>query len=307
MKQIPIHLISGFLGSGKTTFLKNFLLADTKGIKMAVVQNEFAPGNTDGQTLKREVNKEFDLLEFNNGSIFCVCLLSGFISGLDKFIEKHRPDIILIETSGMSDPIAVGEIFNGDINRQYYLASITSIVDAVNFLKVHQNIPQIKNQLMIAHKIIINKTDLSIDTVKIKNYIRQINPSSDIFETTFCQIPFDQFIKELLEKRESKNIPKILPINTGNSHIRSAILKTSKSIAKNHVKDFLISLQKESYRVKGFIISSNGEIVSVQCVGDQYSIKSISSTIKKTELIAIGENMTVKKLKRIYMSYYQAV
>ena len=74
VKKIPFHIISGFLGSGKTTFLKRVIAKYGGQVNVGIIQNEFAPSNIDGAELRKSGN-DFHLLEINNGSVFCVCLL----------------------------------------------------------------------------------------------------------------------------------------------------------------------------------------------------------------------------------------
>src|SRR4030042_6503640 len=105
MVKTPVYLIAGFLGSGKTTFIQQAIDHFSGKCRTGIVQNEFAPASIDGKELKRMTSSDFDLLEINNGSIFCVCLLSGLIFSLKKFVEKYQPDILLIESSGLSDVI----------------------------------------------------------------------------------------------------------------------------------------------------------------------------------------------------------
>ena len=88
MKKIPFYLVTGFLGSGKTTLIKQFIerYADSK--KIAIIQNEYAEVNIDSRELKL-TGKSFELLEMNNGSVFCVCLLGSFIHSLADFIHQQ--------------------------------------------------------------------------------------------------------------------------------------------------------------------------------------------------------------------------
>ena len=279
------------------------MLNDSYGVKIGIVQNEFAPANIDGNIIKREVNRDFELLEFNNGSIFCVCLLSGFIEGLKSFAQQHQPDVILIETSGMSDPIAVGEIFSSEKDDLFYLASVTSIVDASNFLKVHCRIPQIKNQLMVADNIIINKIDLSNNTDEIKSKIKQLNPTAEIVETTFCNIPLEKFEINPKINLKPKLFPQFQSINTGQTLVKSAILKTAKAIDDREISGFMKSLQNIAYRSKGYLLSNQGKVYSVQGIMDQIEVDLIEATSQRTEIIAIGEGMTVKVLKNLYNNF----
>lgn len=98
MAKIPFYLVTGFLGSGKTTLLKRYLDKYSDEKKIAVIQNEFAEINVDSREL-RKTGKSFELLEMNNGSVFCVCLLGDFVSSLSDFILQHHPDMIVLEAS----------------------------------------------------------------------------------------------------------------------------------------------------------------------------------------------------------------
>ena len=134
MIKIPFILVTGFLGSGKTTFLKK-ALSKIHDRKIAVVQNEFAPANIDGIELKNEVG-DFHLLEINNGSVFCVCLLSNFIASLSRFVDECQPDMVFMEASGLSDPIAIAQLFDDHALRdRLYLSGVWTIVDCSVLLK----------------------------------------------------------------------------------------------------------------------------------------------------------------------------
>ena len=83
---IPLYLITGFLGSGKTSFLKYFLQQNEgKRGKLAVIQNEFSPVSIDGKEIQQM--GDYRILEVNIGSVFCVCLLGSFVSSLAAFFE----------------------------------------------------------------------------------------------------------------------------------------------------------------------------------------------------------------------------
>ena len=103
MGKTPFFLITGFLGSGKTTFLKMITTQFGNKLRIGIVQNEFAPGAVDGTELKNS-GSSFEILEVNNGSVFCVCLLGSFIKSLSEFVETHQPDMLFLEASGLSDP-----------------------------------------------------------------------------------------------------------------------------------------------------------------------------------------------------------
>ena len=153
MKKIPFYLVTGFLGSGKTTLIKQFIdrYADSK--KIAIIQNEYADVNIDSRELK-QTGKSFELLEMNNGSVFCVCLLGSFVHSLADFIHQHQPDLVILEASGLSDPITISQIISSSALRNLiWLAHSYTIVDALNFQKtierVGRNTQQIRVQIQL--------------------------------------------------------------------------------------------------------------------------------------------------------------
>ena len=124
MKKIPIYIITGFLGSGKTTFIKNIIKKTSDKLKIGIVQNEFAPANVDSVELK-QLSKNFEVLEVNRGSVFCACLFNNFTKSLEEFIEATRPDIIIIEATGLADPISIAELFQSqNIKEKIYLSRV---------------------------------------------------------------------------------------------------------------------------------------------------------------------------------------
>jgi G3E family GTPase len=144
---IPLHIVSGFLGSGKTTFLKEILSQLPADRKTAIIQNEFAPVSIDGAELKN-TGSHFDLLELNNGSVFCVCLLSDFVTSLHDFILQKSPDLIILEASGLSDTTSIAEILSHPLLAgRIFLASNWCIIDALNFLRSGKMQQRINHQI----------------------------------------------------------------------------------------------------------------------------------------------------------------
>ena len=132
-------LVTGFLGSGKTTFLKRLLRNTPEDLKIAVIQNEFAPSNVDGEELMQSTDGAFELLEINNGSVFCVCLLGTFVRSLSEFMDVHHPDVVIMEASGLSDPAGIAELFQSDIlSKKVFFKEAWCIVDAAHFGKIER-------------------------------------------------------------------------------------------------------------------------------------------------------------------------
>ena len=102
---MKMYLITGFLGAGKTTLIKNILQA-LHGQKIYLIVNEFGKEGIDGALLQ-ELGAAID--EISNGSIFCVCRLDKFEASLEEAV-REQPDIILVETSGLADPTNIRKI-----------------------------------------------------------------------------------------------------------------------------------------------------------------------------------------------------
>lgn len=302
MIKTPIYLVTGYLGSGKTTFIRQILETYTGKEKIAIIQNEFAPANVDGQDLKRHINKDFELLEINNGSVFCVCLLSGFVKSLKAFVNEHKPGLILMEASGLSDPVSIGQIFgSAELQDDVFLIGVICIIDAVNFVRMHSKMPQISHQIMIADHIVINKTDLPCNLQEIDSAINKINPLAKKHYTVESNIPYDTIlgITGSIDQKAQKKY--FFPQGVSNRpDIQSIVLKTSKPMKFDNLQRFLKYISGSCYRVKGTIILDNGKTISIQLVAGDYRFEEIITSSKLTELIAIGEGISVQYLKSAY-------
>ena len=297
MNKIPVYIITGFLGSGKTTLLKHLLSNYSKDKKLAIVQNEFAPHNLDGQELKESSTREFNLLEVNNGSVFCVCLLSDFVKSFNTFIDNYKPDIVLFEASGLSDPTSVGEIFGSSILKdKIYLVDSICIVDVTNFLKLEKMQQRMVHQVQMADKIILNKTDLSKDYQEVEISVKKINPFAKILNSSYCEVETEELFQEI-----AKGF-KIVPKSLGKPEIQSIVFKTSKAITASSAIILLEALCQKMIRVKGFLLLDNGRTIAVQFSGNTLETKDIDRTIKQTELVAMGFEMTYEEVKGLYLS-----
>jgi G3E family GTPase len=302
MSKSPIYLITGYLGSGKTTFIRQIIETYTGEKKIAVIQNEFAPANVDGIDLKRQTNKYFELLEINNGSVFCVCLLSGFVNSLKAFVNEHKPGFILMEASGLSDPVSIGQIFGSpELQDEVFLAGVICIVDAANFIKMNSMMHQIGHQLMIADEILINKTDLYHDLEEIKTAINKINPLARKHFTIQSNTPYNSIFQTTFntdQKTQKRYF--FLQGDSNRPDIQSVVLRTSKPMKSKNLQSFLKTISENCYRLKGTIILDNGKVFSVQLVAADYKFEEIVPSSKQTELIAIGKEISPRYLKTAY-------
>ncbi|KAJ3091412.1 hypothetical protein HK102_000638 [Quaeritorhiza haematococci] len=188
-KKIPVTVLTGFLGSGKTT-LMNYILKAYHGKRIAVIENEFGEVGIDDALVK--IDSEEEVFEMNNGCICCTVRgdLIRILGTLAK--KKDKFDMVLVETTGLADPAPVAQTFfvDPDVQAHYILDAIVTMVDC-KFLLMHldeEKPEDVENeaveQIAFADRILLNKTDLvtpaEIETLKTR--IRGINAVAQIYE-----------------------------------------------------------------------------------------------------------------------------
>ncbi len=292
---IPFHIVSGFLGSGKTTFMKEILSQLPEDQKTGIIQNEFAPVNVDGAELNSS-GKNFRLLEINNGSVFCVCLLGDFVTSLNEFIDCHSPDLIILEASGLSDTTSIAEILSHPLLLgKIYLAANWCVVDAVHFRKHLRMQQRINHQVRMADVVLINKTDLADGEIpELTAAIKAINPFAEIYPTTWCQIPFHP------EKLPGLRFMPMQSSSLSRPDIHSMVLKTTRTIKEEKLKHFLGIWSPLAYRIKGYVRLDEDITVSVQCVSGQVEIRPVTWWPGPTELIALTDQFTLREWNRSF-------
>ena len=157
---IPVTILTGFLGSGKTTVL-NHILSKQKGLKIAVLVNEFGEIGIDNDLI---VKTDEDIVELTNGCICCT-INGELLDAINSVLENKDIEYLIIETTGLADPLPVAMTVNS-ARDQLRLDSIITLIDAENFNSEILSSQIARSQIIYGDIILINKCDL-VDEEKI--------------------------------------------------------------------------------------------------------------------------------------------
>lgn len=223
MERLPVTVLSGFLGAGKTTVL-NHLLAEAEGMRIAVIVNDMSEVMIDARLIRPEALKRVDaeMIEMSNGCICCT-LREDLLQEVAKLAKEGKFDYLVIESTGISEPLPVAVTWSFSpeglepLEAISRLDTMATVVDGERFLEELQRAESLASRGMVEDSDTRNIADLLIDQVefadvlllnkidrlqpadaaKVEAFLRRLNPDAKIIPTTYGRVS----PKELLDTR----------------------------------------------------------------------------------------------------------
>ncbi len=282
-RKTKLCLLTGFLGAGKTTLLKE-LMSSFHNRKIGVIVNDFGKVNIDYRLVEEE---GMTMAEVSNGSIFCACVKDKFVDSLIA-MASYDLELLFIEASGLADPSNIQTILDGigrKTNDQYEYQASICVIDGETFIKMSGILPALKRQVEYSSIVLVNKADLfDLETkTELIRKVHELNAGAEVIVTTYCKFNVERLFETTAVPsnldQETSNTPETRPVTIA--------MEASEPLDLEKLKAFVKETIPSTYRLKGFIHSSDGDF-EISAVNERMEIKLAEKALTKTELIAIS-------------------
>lgn len=292
---MELYLITGFLGAGKTTFLREFV-RQFAGKRLRLIINEFGKAGVDGALL-RDVNAV--MAEITNGSIFCACRLDKFEEELHRCIADS-PDVVIVEASGLSDPTSVQTVLGREEFSAIQYRGSVCLVDTPRLERVLHTARVCPKQLMVSSLVLLNKTDLASEEQvhAAAAAVRERNPEAVVRTTQFGA--FDPaWMRDIhpLGGTDMTGQPDI--------QLQKQLIELDPAMTVEQLTGALRLIAEDSWRIKGFA-RLEGRCLLVDCVGPAVRISDTNiETEQENRLVLLaGPGMPLRRAVKQAIQWY---
>jgi G3E family GTPase len=298
--RLPVTVISGFLGSGKTT-LVNYILANQHGLRTAVIVNEIGEIGIDAELI---IAASDSMVELSNGCI-CCSLNNDLVDAAFRVLQRdNKIDYLIVECSGVADPLPIALTFlRSELRDLVRIDSVVTIADADNFSLDLFADTAAENQLRYADTVLLNKCDLAaterLCPIEIK--IRSIRQAARILRTTRCRVPLPLLLG--VERFQSDRDP-LGDLDCDHTHLtndgfEALSFETEQPFSADKLQSFLEQLPVDVFRAKGILWVAESDTPHVfHLVGQRFTLdKAQQRTPMRNRLVLIGRNLDRQRLR----------
>lgn len=280
---IKVIMLTGFLGTGKTTLL-SAMLDKYKDEKIGVIVNDFGQVCIDGILIERD---GITMMELPNGSIFCACIKDTFLNSLIAMSDNDI-NYLFIEASGLADPSGMLQILKAISSRtvrEYDYIGSVCVVDVETFMDYYDLLPALHQQVANSGVIIVNKADLVEEGLitKVLNTLTSINPQAAIYVTSYCRVD----LRKIIERLSIPEIDGTDSTNTVENRPKTFILSSGERLPYLDFVNLVRNLSPNAYRIKGFANTTEGNVF-VSAVKNHVSISPWDRPVKETKITVIS-------------------
>ena len=287
MLPVPVTIVSGFLGAGKTTLVNNILSGD-HGLSIAVIVNDVGTINVDAELL---AGKSDGMVSLKNGCV-CCSMRPDLVQHVGELVGARNPDHIVVEASGVSEPgNIVRTLGYPELLETVFVNAVVTVIDAEQFPDLAGTSRHLANeQLAEADIVILNKSDL-VDVEELDQLISRCrSPGSLVYACSFADLPAELLFLETKQIRTA---------SARHGHARTPTMFETRSwkplapVDLAVLRDAIRALPPEVFRVKGFVTCKvTGHSWLLQKVGTRTSFKAVSAA-REDALVLIGERGAV--------------
>ncbi len=287
---VPLHTLAGFLGSGKTTLLNHLIRSNAGRVKLALVVNEFGKVGIDGDLINRQ---NYEMMELSSGCVCCT--LSGELAaGLVEICDNEKPDMILMESSGVANPRKIRTVFRDpDVAERLHPGNTICVVDANTFALIRDKFSVIMEQIVDADVVLVNKAELAGDEIARAACESIRSVTSDgcrIMTCSFCDVD-----TEFLLVEPTCDHP--IPQQTEEDHaLQSLAFDVPGALSLTQLRTLLDGLADRLVRGKGFIRTGDG-VQEFQWTLSGLAVKESQVEAARSRFVLIGTDLSRSEIE----------
>ncbi len=296
MHRISYVVVTGFLGAGKTTLLRRLARAFAHK-RIAFIVNDLADMDVDGRVLDSEVNANAEIVRLSSGCICCT-IRGEFEAAINDVIERHQPEMIVVESSGVTNPQAV---LHGLKHPRLRLDSVITVVDAERFLEYMRLSAAVETQVYMADFVLVNKRELVTPAQldKVIAQVRRFNSKCAVLPCVQCDASLDALFGAQAAHAHDE-LEHLAHDHLHEDHIDSVVIPTPAPLQMDKLTTFLKSeTMRNVYRAKGFVqMRGEAGFSLFNFVPRRYGLeRNVNTTLNAGEgfIVFIGRNVSQRK------------